>query len=173
MLKVSLRNGALFGARTAYLLSLVTFSACYGPPRATLPRTTETDRAEIVFIRPDTANSALLPAAVGFDQYTRLVLNVGEYVVVHLPAGQYAFFVQTMSTPLHGLPSKPGTLKVIAKSGERLCVLVQTDPDNLWRSAVPWLPVIVGHRFDLVQVSCPPPDELARLKQVLAQRPTR
>ncbi len=173
MLRASLRNGALFGTRIAPLLTLVALSACYGPPRATLPPTTETDRAEIVFIRPDIANSALLPAAVGFDQYTRLVLNVGEYAVMHLPAGQYAFFVQTMSTPLHGLPSRPGTLEVVAKSNERLCVLVQADPDNLWRAAVPWLPIIVGHRFDLVQVSCPPTDELARLKRVQGHGPTQ
>ena len=166
MLRASLRNGALFGVRIAPLLALIALSGCYGPPRAALPRTMGTDWAEFVFIRPNVANAALMPVAVGFDQHTRLVLNVGEYAIVRLPAGQYVFFVQTMSTPLHGLPSKPGTLDVVAGSTERLCVLVQADPDNLWRSAVPLLPIFIGHRFELMQVSCPPTDELARLKQV-------
>ena len=151
---------------------VTTLAGCYGPPLVPSPSSTAANRSEVVFIRPEAANAALLPIAVGFDKGTLVVLRNAEYGLVALPASSYKFFVQVQTTPLHGLPPEPTYLELRIAPAERTCIMALADPQNAWRAAVPGLTMLVGPKFSLEAAPCPSQSDLARYRQVTTRFPS-
>ena len=147
-------------------------SGCYGPPLVPSPPSTAANRSEVVFVRPEAANAAALPIAIGLDKGTLVVLRNAEYAVVELPASSYKFFVQVKTTPLHGLPPEPTYLELRIAPGQRTCVVALADPQNALRAAIPGLSMVMGPKFSLESAPCPAQSELDRYRPVAAGSPS-
>lgn len=151
---------------------VTTIAGCYGPPLVPSPPSTAANRTEVVFVRPEAANAAMLPIAIGFDKGTLVVLRNAEYALVALPASRYKFFVQVQTTPLHGLPPETTHLELQIAPAERTCIMALADPQNALRAAVPGLYIVMGPRFSLQTAPCPSPSDLARYRQVTVSSPS-
>ena len=144
----------LLAAAAALLLT-----SCASTPIAPLPRPAADTQGEVIIFREYAFAAGGMGLKVGADDKVFAMLDNNEKVRASFPTGSHEYFVQARS-------AEATRLRIDIRKGATVCLRTSASSDTYLKVVVPVTLMLTGYHFYLSQIPCPPPEELAKYKDV-------
>ncbi len=141
------------------LAATLLLTSCASTPIVPLSKPAADTQGEVIVFREYAFAAGGMGLKVGAFDNVFAMLDNDEKVRASFPAGSHEFFVQARN-------AEATRLRIEVRKGTTVCLRASASSDTYLKAAVPVSLMLTGYHFYLSQVPCPPPEELAKYKDV-------
>jgi len=141
------------------LIAAVALAGCASGPVSPLSRPSPESQGEVIVFRESAFVAGGVALKVGSGASPFANLENSEKVRAMFPAGEHEIFVQARS-------ADPTKVRITVEKSAPVCLRTSANPNTYAKVVIPVTLISTGYHFYLDQVPCPPPDELAKYKDV-------